>query len=65
MIINSPCIGVCNSRGENKCTGCGRTQSERHNWLNFGNKQRTRIIRRAASEGYFNSEQFERVKEAL
>lgn len=32
---NSPCIGQCNLRHSDHCSGCGRTGYEIKNWARF------------------------------
>jgi hypothetical protein len=45
-MLDSPCNEICTTDSESGlCIGCGRTQNEIANWLNYSNKQRKIILK--------------------
>lgn len=44
--LPSPCISICRFKSYNEkvCIGCGRTQKQIRNWMNYSVEQRKEII---------------------
>ena len=53
-VADSPCIGICSTTqfGDDRCKGCGRTQTEIRDWGTFSDTEKKIIILRNASEHY-------------
>jgi len=53
-VADSPCIGICSTTqfGDDRCKGCGRTQTEIRDWGTFSDTEKKIINLRNASEHY-------------
>jgi len=53
-VADSPCIGLCTVTqwGDDRCKGCGRTQTEIRDWGTFSETEKKIINLRNASENY-------------
>ena len=48
---DSPCIGICSTRFDEVCQGCGRTAAEVSNWVFYSEAEKQAIWERITREG--------------
>ena len=53
-VADSPCVGICSVTqwGDDRCKGCGRTQTEIRDWGTFSETEKKIINLRNAAENY-------------
>ena len=53
-IADCPCVGICSCTqwGDDRCKGCGRTQTEIRDWGTFSETEKKIINLRNAAENY-------------
>ncbi len=60
--ISSPCVSICEVEND-RCIGCGRTQTEISDWREYSEQQRLAIMDRleqeAANGGWFAADAFD------
>lgn len=49
-IIETPCISICRYDEAGKCIGCGRTNEEIVNWIDYTPEERKTIMDRLEQE---------------
>ncbi|NTS77436.1 DUF1289 domain-containing protein [Catenovulum sp. SM1970] len=45
--VNNPCRAVCSLNEDGICTGCGRTQQERNDWIFSSDTEQQAIVERS------------------
>jgi len=57
-MIDSPCNDICTTDPESGlCVGCGRSNEEIANWLNYSDKQKKRVLKELKSRNNIDSKQ--------
>lgn len=59
----SPCVGICDAEGSQRCTGCGRTRAEQQCWRDIPPLFQRRILQRAQRDGILTDDQISRYPE--